>query len=377
MRCLALLAVISPPAGAQVEFSGYVATFPTYQWTRPEVARYFGVRPEQFVTISRLRLRPLVTMWTDAHIGLEYEVSCLTYSSSVPMDVRLAQPRGQVVDLTWTIAEGDHVTAVHFIDRLYLRQGFGFGDLIVGRQRIALGTGRVWNPTDLFNPINPTTFAKLEKDGVDAALARFHLGSFTDLTLVVNPERGWDTVNVGGRFRTNFAEFDVSLMSGVFRKRLVVGCDCAGNLFDAGVRAEAIVSRAPQDPSDRYVKLIAGADYQFTPELYALVEYHFNGEGKTDPLQYDLIGLAMGEVLNLGRNYLALQGSYLVHPLVTTSLSVIANLDDRSSYVGGVVSYSASDEISVSLGGQLFLGQTFDEYWYYPDALYAKADLFF
>ena len=374
---LVLVAVVVLPARGQLEFSGYVATFPTYQWTSPEVARYFGLDTEQFLTVTRLRLRPLVSLWSDTHIGLEYEVSCLTYSSFLPKDVRLAQPRGQVVDLTWTIAEGDHVSAVHFVDRLYIRQGFGAGDLIVGRQRIALGTGRVWNPTDLFNPLNPTTYAKLEKDGVDAAMARFHLGNFTDLTLVVNPERDWDTVNVGGRFRTNFAEFDVSVMSGVFRKRLVAGCDFAGNLLDAGVRAEAIYSTSAQDHADRYVKLIAGADYQFTPELYALIEYHFNGQGMTDPMQYDLARLATGEVLNLSRNYLALQGSYLVHPLVTTSLSAIVNLDDGSSYLGGLVSYSVSDEISVSLGVRLFPGQAYDEYWYYPDGLYAKADLYF
>lgn len=70
---------------------------------------------------------------------------------------------------------------------------------------------------------------------------------------------------------------------------------------DAGVRGEAIVSSRKDDFSSNVVKYILGIDYQFTPELYALVEYYFNGGGKVDPLSYDLIRLSKGEILNLGR----------------------------------------------------------------------------
>jgi len=52
-------------------------------------------------------------------------------------------------------------------------------------------------------------------------------------------------------------------------------------------------------------------------------------------------------------------------------------MKDNSQFFGVVALYSMTDEFSIALGGQLFLGDDFAEYWYYPDALYLKADFFF
>ena len=370
---------LSSGASAQLEltFSGYAVDFPAYQRSEDLVARFFGVGRDQFVNVSRLRLRPALSLWRDAQLSLEYEISALYHSTPVLFQVQSEENSRQIADWTWNPIDGKHWTVLHYVDRLHFKQGFGFGDLVIGRQRIAWGTGRVWNPTDLFNPLNPASFAKIEKDGVDAALVKFHLGSFTDVSLVFNPQRGGKTSNAGCRFRTNVREFDLSVVGGRFDKRVIVGGDFAGNLFDAGVRGEGILSAIPDRFDSNFVKLILGIDYQFTSRLYGLVEYHFNGEGATDKSRYDLLRLAKGEIINVGRNYLAVQTSYLIHPLVNIAASWARNVDDRSQYLALVASYSATDEISVAFGGQLFLGNDFAEYWYYPDALYVKADIFF
>ena len=379
-KCLWICPFLFPsPVVAQFEFnfSGYIVDFPAYQQSKDLVARFFGVERDQFVNVTRLRLRPALSLWRDAQLSVEYEISALYHSTPVLFQVQSEENSRQIADWTWKPIDEKRFTALHYVDRLHFKQGFGFGDLTIGRQRIAWGTGRVWNPTDLFNPINPASFAKIEKDGVDAALVKFHLGSFTDLSLVVNPQRGWNTSNAGFRFRTNVSEFDLSVVGGRFDKRVIVGGDFAGNLFDAGVRGEGILSAVPDNLDSNYVKLILGVDYQFTSRLYGLVEYHFNGEGAKNKFQYDLFRLARGEIINVGRNYLTAQASYLVHPLLNTTVSWTRNLDDRSQFVALVATYSAADEISLTLGGQLFLGDDFTEYWYYPNAVYIKADVFF
>jgi hypothetical protein len=287
---------------------------------------------------------------------------------------RLAE--GQVVDLTWNPVNRQKLTVLHTIDRLYLRQWFGLGDLTLGRQRIAWGTGRIWNPTDLFNPLNPVTFAKIEKDGVDAAVLKMHLASLTDFTIVVNPENDWRATNIGVRFRTNVAEFDLSSMLGEFRKRVILGGDFAGNFFDAGLRGEGIYV-FPRDNRQAFIRFILGADYQFNPDLYGLVEYQYNGEGAETRAAYDLIALAEGRIQNVARNYAVVQGSYLLHPLVTASLSYTRNVDDASGFAGIVVSYAATSEFAVALGAQIFVGEELTEYWYYPATVYLKADVFF
>jgi hypothetical protein len=305
---------------------------------------------------------------------MEYEVAGLYHSGPSTLTGDGGRAPGQVADLTWRGVREEHFSVLHTIDRLSLKQWLPFGDLTVGRQRIAWGTGRVWNPTDLFNPINPATFAKIEKDGVDAAVIKFFLGSFTDLSLVYNPEERWRT-NAGFRFRTNMAEFDMAVVGGVFGRRTVVGADFAGNLFDAGIRGEGIWAKPAGGAS--FVRFILGADYQFSSDLYALIEYQHNGEGADASERYDLVRLTQGRILNLARNYVTAHGAFLLHPLVTLILSHIQNLDDGSGFAGGMVSWSATPDLSVAAGGQLFFGDELTEYWYYPGAVYLKTDLFF
>ncbi|MFB3099474.1 MAG: hypothetical protein ACE1ZX_05510, partial [Acidimicrobiia bacterium] len=46
-------------------------------------------------------------------------------------------------------------------------------DVTLGRQRIPLGRARLWNPTDLFNPIFPLAIEGDQRIGQDAVVARW------------------------------------------------------------------------------------------------------------------------------------------------------------------------------------------------------------
>ncbi len=363
------------PAQVQLSFSGYALDLPIYQSFRPALADTFGIGERQFMNVSRVRLRPTLDLSPDAFLALEYELNAFYFSGALLLPIQ-PETRRQVVDLTWQPVRGAHLAVFHYVDRLYYQQMFSVAELVIGRQRISWGTGRVWNPTDLFNPISPSSFAKVEKDGVDAASAKVFLGQFTDLTLVVNPQSN-ASANFGGRYRTNTEGVDWSVVGGYFDRRIVVGGDMAANLFVAGVRAEAVLSAQRTNLRSNFVKYIVGIDNQFTPELYALLEYQYNGEGSADKQGYDLPRLITGEILNVSRNYLTIQGSYLVHPLVTVSLSLTGNLNDGSSLVGGIVAYSASADLVLNAGCQISIGNDLDEYWYYPSSLYLKGEVYF
>lgn len=380
-KALFLFLLMMSSTSAQVDFrhSGYVVDFPVYQRMKSNelTAWLGGIERDQFVNVLRLRLRPSLGLWSGAFLSAEYEVSSLYHSTRFQfLDVTHRAPR-QLVELVWTPVRKSNHTVTHFIDRFYLRQTSDIGDFTIGRQRIAWGTGRVWNPTDLFNPINPVTFAKIEKDGADAVLAKLHLGSFTDLSVVLNPEDKFRRTNYGFRFRTNVSEYDLSWMGGIFNERIVLGADFAGNFFDAGVRGEGIFSASKGNLASHFVKFILGIDHQLTPELYAMLEYQYNGEGKTNTREYELIRLARGEILNLSRHYLAAQAMYLFHPLVTGSVMNTLNMNDGSGFTGATISYAMLQDFSISVGGQLFYGDDFDEYRYYPHSMYLRVELFF
>ena len=364
------------PAQTEFQFSGYALDMAFAQRSNEMIAILTNSTRNSIVNVTRLRLRPELLVGDNGHLFCEYEISGLYHTTPVFLTAVREEIPHQLFDLRWTIRKGDRYDIRHFIDRLYYKFQFGNTEWSIGRQRVAWGTGRIWNPTDLFNPINPVDISKVEKDGVDAVSGKVFLGDFTDLTLIANPQMN-NAINFGARFRTNVSEFDLSVVGGRFDRRLVIGGDFAGNVFDAGVRGELMHSMAEHSFPDRYIMLVLGADYQFTKELYALVEYHFNGRGKGQKDSYEILPLAEGSILNLARQYTTIMATWLAHPLALVTASVTHNFNDGSSYVNTMVSYGASDNINATLGGQVFLGSDLSEFWYYPTALYLKVDAYF
>ncbi len=360
-----------------IEFSGYAVDLPVYSSNNDFLSKITQTNKNQFLNLTRVRLRPQIFLWNGARINYEHEIDLL-YSKEISLfDLTSTNNRRQYFDLKWQPVNSKETKIIHYVDRLYFRQGFDWGNFTIGRQRISWGTGRIWNPTDLFNPINPANFSKLEKDGADVVSITYNFGSFTDLNLVYNPLDKPENSNAGFRFRTNYDEFDISVIGGYFDKRIVAGGDFAGNLFDAGVRGEGIISMDRNNLNENYIKFILGADNQFTSKLYALIEYQFNGEGKEDKLRYNFGDLLKGKILNLSRNYIFLSGNYLLTPLLTFTLSNNLNLNDGSGFTGFSGSYSLTGNFYVNLGAQLTYGKQFTEYWFYPTSVYLQGEFYF
>ncbi|HUI30478.1 MAG TPA: hypothetical protein VLX91_09700 [Candidatus Acidoferrales bacterium] len=360
----------SDTSSTAFDFSGYVVDMPIYQ-------NLHASSNSEFADLARLRLRPILHIGNNTKIGAEYEIDGLYYSQNSSFVLASTTPMRQVISLHWQPIAKNHLAASHYIDRLYFDQDFSFGSLVIGRQRISWGTGRVWNPTDIFNPINPANFGKIEKDGSDAASLKFDLGQLTNLQLVYNAEYHFKYSDYAARFHTNIFDYDFSLMTGYVDKRLVDGGDFAGDIGGAGVRGEALVSSDILKHTGYFIKWILGADYQFTDKLYGLLEYYHNGQGALDRINYDLIDLYEGRILNVAKDYLVVTGSYQLSPLTTVSLSSNSNFNDGSGYLAGTFAYSASDNTSITLGTLYTYGKPSTEYWYYPQAYYIKLESYF
>ena len=365
---------------AQVDysFSGYAINFPIYSVVPKSLAELSNSKQNQFSNLTRVRLRPTVYLWDGARFNLEYEIASLYFNAqNVFLGSAIGKTKTQIIRMNWIPVNENNFRLNHFIDRLYFKQNFKAGNIILGRQRISWGTGRTWNPTDLFNPNNPANFSKIEKDGADAVSLNYYFGSFTDLNIVFNPNEKISNSNFAARFRTNVGEYDFSLMSGRFDKRIVAGLDLAGNLFESGIRGEGIISFDENNTSDNFIKFILGIDYQFTAELYALIEYHFNGQGKTDKQNYDVQKLASGEILNLNKNYLNVSGNYQLSPLLSFGLSNIFNLNDGSGIIALTANYSIITDLYVNAGSQITYGSEFSEYWYFGSSFYMQIEYYF
>ena len=380
---LLLLTLLPSAASAQMDlrFNGYVLDMPIYQRFDPDLAALFNTSADQYLNLTRLRLRPVLYLNDNNSLHLEYELLALAGSEQQSFNGELTTPRRQAVDLQWQPVEEEHITMRHFIDRLFYKANFSFGQLVLGRQRISLGSGRIWNPTDVFNPVNPAAFTKIEKDGADALTFKTYFGNFTDLLLVVNAENEFNNYNAAARFRTNVATYDLALLAGRADKRMIVGGELAGNLFTAGLRAELLYSLYDEGRGEDFLSFVIGADYQFNDAVYGLIEYHFNGAGAADPRDYNLAALLNGDLLNLGRHYLALQGSWQLHPLFVVSAVCIGNFTDGSGFVSLSGQYSLSNEASLGAGLQLSAGSrdglAVDEYRLFPSAAFLQFQVYF
>lgn len=356
-------------------FSGYIVDLPIYLIKKNSEEDFYPLEKNQLINLTRVRLRPTFYLWENARINIEHETGILLSKFALP-GFNSATAK-QVMGLSWNVIDKENFKLNHFIDRLYFRQGLKYGDITIGRQRISWGTGRIWNPTDLFNPLNPANYSKIEKDGADAISVKLNFDNFTDLNVVYNPQKIIKNSNTGFRFRTNFQAFDISLMGGYFDKRIVTGFDFAGNMFDAGIRGEGIVSMDEDDLSDNFIKYIFGLDNQFTSKLYGVIEYHFNGEGAKNISDYDFEKIAKSNILNLGRNYLFISATYQLSLVLNGLISNNINLNDGSGYINLTGNYSLSDNIYLNIGTQFTYGKSLTEYWFYPPSIYIQSELYF
>ncbi|MFH1759965.1 MAG: hypothetical protein ABIA63_02580 [bacterium] len=261
------------------------------------------------------------------------------------------------------------------LDRALLKLYFDKFDLYIGRQQVAWGTGYAWNPTDIWNiksPLDPAA----ARQGVNAIRAEIPLGRLGQVAGVVVPGVNIRNTSGGLRIKQNIKGFDLSLCSvkmmthdrALFGlpKKLLVGADMAGQIpGEVGVWAEvAFTNPVPDtlnyaDFDSAFLQIDAGMDYTLENGLYLMLEYYFNGSGKSSAKHYNfmsLLNLFAGEVSGLARNYLffGLRKDFL--ELFNFGLYINTNLDDKSAVILPSWEYDFTDGISINLGANLFIG---------------------
>ena len=140
----------------------------------------------------------------------------------------------------------------------------------------------------------------------------------------------------------------------------MAGFDLSGNAGDSVLRSE-LLYRASQAEGD-FVKYAVNVDYNLPYNIYSLIEYHYNGEGKSQPADYQWPRLFEGEITQLARDYLGLMFGHDLTPLVRVELRAIWNLNDRSLFFRPELHYEPQTNVLLTLGTLLFSGAAEDEF---------------
>jgi hypothetical protein len=283
---------------------------------------------------------------------------------------------------------GDGFVIRQNLDRAFVAMAAPSVDIYIGRQPVAMGSARAVNPTDVIAPFAYETLAREERAGVDALRARVPVGSMgeMDMALVAGKDFKGEESAAFVRSRSHVLDTLVTVTVMNFRKNMLIGLDMARSMGGAGVWLEA-AHTFPHDARDEdYLRVSLGADYGFTDASYAYIEYHYNGAGSSEPENY-LEGLSTtayteGAVYLLGRHYLAPALTYRLTPLVVLSARALVNLTDGSALAMPGLEYSLSEDLYLSFGAVLALGEKpstapESEFGLYPDAYYAAVSLYF
>ena len=372
----------------------------------------------QSLTRVRTRLDLQVVEGLRAVVVYDHELSLGildTFEASLATSFR----RDDLVDAEWTIVSDDRVAWRHLFYRGYVQLTKGGLDLTVGRQRIAWGVGRLWNPIDRFNAIPPLAVQSDQTQGIDSVDARWSFDGFDFVEAVYAPGGSSDESRYALRWHGVVRDTDLSVMGGVLEQAPTVGMDLARNLGGAAVRLEAVYTDPRQkvwkvDESrrrrlDDFVQLVAGVDYTFDVAngLYVLAEHLYNGNalgfgsGRAGPLLpfFEATGTpppglpsgVPGPYVKPGSDKLfgtsrvvtsaEQQTGFLVGSDVTPELHLdflsIYDWNGESAAFFPSLRYTPFGSLEVTVGVQTFVGPRRSQFGDGETFVYLLADLFF
>ncbi len=300
--------------------------------------------------------------------------------------------------------DDEHFRWRHLLYRAFVEYEGDRVRVSVGRQRIAWGVGRLWNPIDRFNAIPPLAIEADQAVGIDSVDARWLWSGFTYLQLVYAPGPRRDDAAYALRLHGVLEDVDYSLVAGVIDEAPTFGLDLDTNLGDAAVRLEAVytaperevwrVGHGDAEDLDAFWQVVASIDNNFDlgSGLYVLLEHLYNenalgfGRGRAgtllpffeatprpppgapvvpgalyvQPASPAILGGS--RVVSGARHITGLQVSYELSTALRGDVLLLWDWSGRSAALAPAVVFDGWNSAQITLGAQLFGGPRLSEY---------------
>ena len=379
--------ILVNPAWAQLssfDYNGYAK----YLYSTSKYPRIDDRLNDHLVHL-RLNTKWYATQSITAALELRFRAFYGESVEKIPFYKELIQTPHDFVGLDAFLWESDKSLGYFEVDRLWIDYYKNDLQITLGRQRVAWGTCWVWNPTDLFNPLNVLDFDYEERPATDAIRVQYYTGPVTKLDIAYKPANDPNNQILSGLWSLNQWDYDFNLIAGMRYKRWLTGFSWAGDILDAGFRGEVLVSQAPSQPDTNLVyqqigeaslsswekPIISAAlsgDYTFPNTFYIHTEILYNNNGKTsNTLLFQEEALSLGMV-SAARLSIYQEFAYDITPLLRGTVFGIYNPNDKSYIIVPSLSYSVITNLDLYFVAFFFVGAQLTEFGDYGTTIYAR-----
>lgn len=276
-----------------------------------------------------------------------------------------------------TQTEGHSYSEGEFFAQLYRLYG-GYMDerhrISLGLQKVSMGVGRIWNPTDLFNPKNPLALEPDEVFGVFALSYTYSPSQLSEVTAVC-AQREDESTKYAFRAKGYLAFADFGLNVVTADDVWMAGYEAEGELSDGGIAVRSEGGWFEDKKLEaNFFQVLIGVDYAFANALIIAAEWLHSSQTFNED---ERLESALQDTLKASHDYVAISGSYEFDPLLYGSLIGVRSVDDHSSYIGPFLEYSLSDDASLGGGAMLYFGDSDSEFGDLGQTYYIKFTITF
>lgn len=261
----------------------------------------------------------------------------------------------------------------------------------VGVQKITMGVGRIWTPTDLFNPKNSFALEPDEVFGVLAAVYAYSPSQLSTLRGIVSMKEDRSYKYAAG-YKAFLEGADLGLNVIYSDQTTMLGYEAEGNFFDTGAewRSEGgyfknttqcrptIAPCTQAELSREFFQAIAGFDYGFENGITWTVEGYYSSE----TFSYEqIIRYYNSEILSnmvQSKVYIGTSLAYDFNLFLGASLLYIESFNTHNSrFVVPTLTYTLNDHNTFSLNAMLNGGSVQSEFGPFGNTFSFKWQLSF
>lgn len=370
--------------GPSLQIRGYIkelfTLYPTDQYGA--YMQTSGEKNEKnlIANLNRIRLSPEFEYRDILLVHVDYDNEIITgnYLKSTEFDLFWrTNDYNELIDFTYEPHYSQDIYYRTKIHNAYAKVIFGDLTATIGRQQIRFGSGRLWNPLDIFNPISPTEIEGAEEQkGTDALRLEYYPAMSTEITLAIAPKRVEDDIkktdaehaDVISRIKTTIENTDLAVLGGRVSRRYMAGGDISYILFD-GMLTASILYSSPEY-GEPFFQGHCGYEYNFRSGIYFLAEYFYNENGLnynqdlmtayfiiyggfdnllSEETRQEYYERLSGRFLTFNQHYTGIAIGYDITPLLRGDLFSIYDFQGTGVFVTPSLKYNALQNLDVSV----------------------------